>query len=79
MCLQKGVQLMHSLPYLLDLNPITKFFAELKVFIQQNWKSYKDHPDQGFDYLLQRCVDIVGAKKRNVEGHFWNTGLRIEA
>ena len=78
MCLQRGVQLIYLPPYSPDLNPIEEFFAELKAFIRQNWQSYEDHPNQGFDSFLQWCVDIVGAKKQNAEGHFRNAGLRIE-
>jgi transposase len=31
--------------YSVDLNPIEKFFAELKAFIRRNWYSYEDNPD----------------------------------
>jgi transposase len=37
MCSDAGVKLLYLPPYSPDLNPIEKFFAELKGFIKRNW------------------------------------------
>jgi transposase len=53
MCSQAGVKLVYLPPYLPDLNPIKELFSELKAFFKQHWQTYKDSPDQGFDYFLE--------------------------
>jgi transposase len=37
LCTENGVELVYLSPYLPDLNPIEKFFAELKAFIKRHW------------------------------------------
>jgi transposase len=63
MCLRGGVKLVYLPPYSPDLNPIEKFFAELKTFIKRNWQVYGEDPGQGFDSFLEWCVDTVGARE----------------
>jgi transposase len=53
-----------------DLNPIEEFFAKLKAFIQRNWQSYEDNPDQGFNNFLEWCVDVISARGESAEGYF---------
>jgi transposase len=45
LCSEARVLLIYLPPCSPDFNPIEDFFAELKKFIQQNWKLYED---QGF-------------------------------
>lgn len=52
-----GVKLMYLPPYSPDLNRIEEFFAELKAFIKKNWRAFEDSPEQGFDVVLEWCVD----------------------
>lgn len=78
MCLEAGVKLVYLPPYSPDLNPIEEFFAELKAFIQRHWQSFEENPDQGFSTFLEWCVDTVGRREQNAEGHFRNSGLSIE-
>jgi transposase len=72
------VKLIYLPPYLLDLNPIEEFFAELKAFIKRSWHNYEENPEQGFDAFLEWCIDIVGGRERSARGHFRYTGLTIE-
>ena len=37
MCAEVGVKLLYLPPHSLDLNPIEKFFAELKAFSKKQW------------------------------------------
>ncbi len=78
MCICAGVKLVYLPPYSPDLNPIEEFFAELKSFIKRNWKSYEDDPDKDFQVFLEWCIDVVGSKVQNVQGHFRHAGLTIE-
>jgi transposase len=78
MCSQAGVKLVYLPPYSPDLNPIEELFAELKAFIRRDWQSYEDNPEQGSDTFLEWCVDTVGRREENAEGHFRNSGLTIE-
>jgi hypothetical protein len=48
MCIYRGVKLVYLLPYLPDLNPTEEFFAEMKSFIKQNWKIYKNNSNKDF-------------------------------
>jgi transposase len=75
MCSNVGVKLVYLPPHSLDLNPIEKFFAELKAFIRRNWQSYEENPGQGFDHFLEWCIDIVGAREESAKGHFWHAGI----
>lgn len=61
-----------------DLNLIEELFAELKAFIKRHWQAYADNPDQGFDTILEWCVDTVGRRKQSAEGSFGKSGLIIE-
>lgn len=45
-CSEAGVKLVYLPPYSPDLNPIEKFFAELKAFFRRCWQSYEENPDQ---------------------------------
>ena len=78
MCSAAGVKLVYLPPYSPDLNPIEEFFGELKRFIRRNWQAYARDPGQGFDVFLEWCVDIVGARKLNAQGHFRHAGVTIE-
>jgi transposase len=78
LCSQARVHLVYLPPYSPDLNPIEEFFSELKAFIRRHWKSYEEHPAQGFDFFLEWCIDVVGAREQSAEGHFRNSGLAIE-
>jgi transposase len=75
---EAGVKLVYLPPYSPDLNPIEEFFAELKAFIKRNWQHHGSLPRQDFGAFLEWCVDIVGSKTSNEEGHFRNAGLSIE-
>jgi transposase len=75
---EAGVKLVYLLPYSPDLNPIEKFFAELKAFIQRNWQYYEESPEQGFDNFLKWCIDVVDAREKSAEGHFRHAGLTID-
>jgi hypothetical protein len=61
------------------LNPIEEFFAELKAFVRRNWQSYKGNPDQGFGTFVEWCVDVVGARGKRADGHFWHAGVTTES
>jgi transposase len=78
MCADAGVKLVYLPPYSPNLNPIEEFFAELKAFIKQNWRTYKDDPEQGFDTFLKWCVSVVGGREGSAKGHFRHAGLTIE-
>lgn len=78
MCFDAGVKLLFLPPYSPDPNPIEEFFAELKAYIKKNWSLYEENLCQEFGTFLQRCVDVVGAKKKSAEGHFRNAGVSIE-
>ena len=69
MCSNARVKLAYRPPYLLDLNPIEEFFAELKAFIRRNWPFYEKNSGQGFDRFLEWYVDIVGAREESAKGH----------
>lgn len=58
------MKLVYLPPYSPDLNPIEKFFAELKAFIRRNWQYYKENPEQGFDHFLEWCIDVTGAREK---------------
>lgn len=60
-----GGELRYLPPYSPDLNPIEKFFAELKVFIRKHWLYYEDNTKQGFDNFVQK-------------GTFRNAGIGVE-
>ena len=55
-----------------------EFFAELKAFIRRNWHRYDGPLFPSFTEFLEWCVDTVGAKARNAQGHFRHAGLAIE-
>lgn len=77
-CSEAGVKLLYLPPYSPDLNPIEEMFAELKCFIKRKWHIYEDGPGQGFGTFLEWCVDVVGSKKQNAEGHFRHAGVEVE-
>jgi transposase len=52
MCLDARVKLLYLPPYSPDLNPIEKFFAELKAFIKKQWHEYEDNLYQDFRVFL---------------------------
>jgi hypothetical protein len=60
------------------LNPIEEFFSELKAYIKRHWKLYEPQPGKGFDAFWQTCVDAVGVKGDNAEGHFRHARVAIE-
>ncbi len=78
MCHDARVKLVYLPPYSPDLNPINKFFTELKAIIKRSWQNYEENPEQGFDTFLKYCIDVVGGKERSAKGHFRHTGLTIE-
>lgn len=78
LCAAAGVKLLYLPPYSPDLNPIEEFFAELKAFIRRNWHRYGGPLFPSFTEFLEWCVDTVGAKARNAQGHFRHAGLAIE-
>ena len=78
MCYNAGVKILYLLPYSPDLNPIEKYFAELKAFIKRNWHVYEADPSQGFDNFLEWCIDMVGRKEKSAKGHFRHAGLTVE-
>jgi transposase len=73
-----GVKLVYLPPYLPDPNPVEEFFSELKAFVRKNWQPYEENPSQGFDRFLKWCVNIVGARKESLKGHFQHAGLVVE-
>ncbi|OQD68577.1 hypothetical protein PENANT_c109G00802 [Penicillium antarcticum] len=56
MCIEAGVKLVYLPPYSPDLNPIEEFFSELKAYIRRNFVRYEEHPEQGFQTFLERCI-----------------------
>ena len=74
MCAEAGVILIYLPPYSPDLNPIEEFFAELKIFMRQNWGVYESYPEQGFATFLKVSVDAVGSRRRSARGHFRANG-----
>jgi len=78
LCHDAGVKLLLLPPYSPDLNPIEEFFAELKVSIKRKWNEYAERPAQGFDSFLEWCVNVVGARVSNAEGHFRHAGITVE-
>jgi transposase len=71
MCYNTRVKLVYLPLYSPDLNPIKKFFAELKAFIKQNRYIYEGN-------FLEWCINVVGAREQSAKGHFRHTGLTIE-
>ncbi|CAP74124.1 Pc32g00010, partial [Penicillium rubens Wisconsin 54-1255] len=43
--------------------------------IRRNWNYYERDPSQGFDVLLEWCINVVGVKEENARGHFRHAGL----
>lgn len=78
MCLDLGIKLMYLPPYSLDLNPIEKFFSEVKQFIKQRWNEYKENPGQGYSAFLEWCIGVVGSRVQSAKGHFQHAGVMIE-
>ena len=78
MCAEAGVILVYLPPYSPDFNPIEEFFAEVKIFIRQNWELYVYDPGQGFGAFLQGCIEIVGSRRQSAKGHFRQAGLTVE-
>lgn len=78
MCEDAGVKLVYLPPY---LNLIQGFSAELKSFIKRHWSYFEENPDQGIDFFLEWCIDVVGAREESASGHFsTQTGKpRVEA
>lgn len=64
------MELGYLLPFLPDLNPIEDFFAELKGSTERHWSYYEKDTDQGFNVLLQWCIDIVGAREDSARAIF---------
>jgi transposase len=79
MCSNVEVKLLYLSPYLLDLNPIEEFFAELKAFIRKQRHEYEDNPNQDFAMFLEWYISIVGGRDRSAEGHFMHVGILVEA
>lgn len=77
MCTKAGVILLYLPPYSPDLNPIEEYSSDFKGFIKKNWQKWETNQEQGFTLFLQWCVDVVGAKKKNAQGHFRHSGLDI--
>lgn len=69
------MKLVYLTPYLLDLNPIEEFLAELKAFIKRRWKIYEADLGQGFNTFLEWCMDTVGGNPRSARGYFKHAGL----
>ncbi|CAP79248.1 Pc09g00010, partial [Penicillium rubens Wisconsin 54-1255] len=44
--------------------------------IRRNWNYYERDPSQGFDVLLEWCINVVGVKEENARGHFRHAGQR---
>jgi transposase len=64
-CSNVGVNLVYFPPYSPDLNPIKKFFAELKTLIKRSWSRYEEDPGQDFDKFLEWCVYVIGREECN--------------
>ena len=77
-CAEASVKLLYLPPYSPDLNPIEKFFAELKAFIKKQRHEYEDNPHQDFKLFLEWCVSMVGSRKQSVRGHFRHAGWIID-
>ena len=78
MCDEAGVILVYLPPYSPNLNPIEEFFAELKAFIQREWKYFEEDPEHDLGAFLEGCIDIVGKKEKGAKGHFRHAGWIIE-
>ena len=78
MCYDAGMKLAYLLLYSPDLNPIEEFWVELKAFVERSWHNYEENPQQGFDSLLEWCINVVGGKKQSARGDFRHAGLNIE-
>ncbi len=72
------MKLLYLLSYSPNLNPIEEFFTELKMFIKRNWQSFEDFFKQSFKTFLKWCMDTVGVKEHNAEGHFRYVKLCIK-
>lgn len=77
MCNEAGVKLVYLPPYSPDLNPIEEFFSELKAFVRRNWAWYEEDQEQGFQSFLERCIQVVGARKKSALGHFRHVGVDV--
>jgi transposase len=62
-CYNAGVKLMYLSPYSANLNLIEDVFADLKAFIKKNWRAFEEAPEQGFNSLLEWCIDVVGGRE----------------
>ena len=72
-----GVKLVYLPGYSLDLNPIERFFGELKAFIRREWFFWAEHLESfncSFKAFLLWSIDEVGSKSESARGHFRHSG-----
>lgn len=50
----------------------------MKTYIRQGWDEHEGFIRADFLYFLEKCVDVVGARKASARGHFRRAGISID-